>query len=133
MSQYGIKYNGNIDLDKRKVLLNPDGSVSTESSIGVSDGNGTEYLIPTIIDGKRVSEDQARGYFEQTGQHLGSRPTPSNDSGWNQWEKYANDIHLRQKDVYKSPSELYKFGTGNGQKISGLGLSYIKDLLSGSK
>ena len=105
MSQYGIEYNGNIDLDKRQPLYNSDGSVSTESSIGVSDGNGTEYLIPTVIKGQRLSEPDARAWFHKTGEHLGSRPTPKDSNGWNNWEGYANNIHLRQKEVYKGPSD----------------------------
>ncbi len=122
MGKYGIAYNGNIDLDKRQALLNDDGSVSTESSIGISDGNGTEYLIPTIIGGRRVSEPDAQKWFEKTGEHLGKTHTPTGSEGWNAWEKYANNIHLRQSEVYKSPVDTYNLRRGGDVlPTSGLG------------
>lgn len=40
------------------VLRNPDGSVSTESTIGI-EADGKHYVIPTIIDGQRVQPEQA--------------------------------------------------------------------------
>lgn len=71
---------GNIDLSKRPVLKNDDGSVSTIETITVSfepkDKDGKlgkpEFVvIPTIIDGKRVSEEQAVQHYIKTDQHLG--------------------------------------------------------------
>ena len=99
-NEYGINYNGNIDLNNRPILINNDGSVSTESSIGVNDGNGTEYLIPTIIEGQRVSDEAAIDYFNSTNQHLGKIPIPRTTEEWNLWSKYAEDIHKRQSKFY---------------------------------
>lgn len=107
---YGIKYNGNIDLNSRPIIRNKDGSVSTEKSIGVSRGDGTEYLIPTAIKGQIVSASKARNHFHKTGQHLGTRVTPKDDKGWMDWKKYAKDISKRQEQFYK-------------ENKSGLGLS----------
>ena len=109
-STYGIKYNGNIDLNSRPVIRNNDGSVSTERSIGVSRGDGTEYLIPTAIKGQIVTGSKARNHFHKTGQHLGTRVTPKDEKGWNDWNQYAKDISKRQSEFYK-------------ENKSGLGLS----------
>ena len=74
--EYGIRgYNGNINLDKRPVLKNEDGTISTVSSIGIEE-DGQEVLIPTVVfdaDGNaiRLSEDEAIAYYYQTGKHLG--------------------------------------------------------------
>jgi hypothetical protein len=61
---------GNINLSNRPVLRNADGTVSTIESITVG-FNGVQVLIPTIIDGKRVSEKQAIEHYRKTGEHLG--------------------------------------------------------------
>ena len=66
---------GNIDLSYRKILPNPDQSTSSISSMtaGFTDGEGRPFtaLIPTVIDGKRLSPEQAIDYYRKTGQHLG--------------------------------------------------------------
>ena len=66
---------GNIDLKNRKVLNNSDGTYSTESSITISDrgpdGSTVAVNIPTVVDGKRLSERDAEAYYRRTGQHLG--------------------------------------------------------------
>lgn len=73
--QKGLVEPGNIDLTKRKVLDNGDGTISTESSITITetgkDGKDIAVNIPTVIDGKRYSEKEAIDYYLRTGQHLG--------------------------------------------------------------
>lgn len=56
---------------KRRVLKNPDGTSSTESSIGIEE-DGRYINIATVIDGKRYSDDEAvRLYHEGKNQPLG--------------------------------------------------------------
>jgi len=66
---------GNIDLSSRKILINPDGTISSISSMSVgftdSDGKSFTAVIPTVLDGHRVSRQQAIENFRKTGQHLG--------------------------------------------------------------
>lgn len=52
-----------IDLS-RPELPNPDGSYSTEVTIGIEQ-DGIFYNIPTIVKGKRLSDDQAVQAFQQ--------------------------------------------------------------------
>lgn len=47
-----------LNVSQRPAIWNPDGSVSTVSSIGVGDERG-EWVIPTIIGGRRVSNQEA--------------------------------------------------------------------------
>lgn len=51
-----------IDLTRPK-LFNPDGSFSTEETITISDADGTAFNIPTIVNGKRVSDEEAERLF----------------------------------------------------------------------
>ena len=43
----------------RPVLLNPDGSQSTEQTITIQDQTGRWWNLPSIVGGKQVSEDEA--------------------------------------------------------------------------
>lgn len=84
---------GNIDLDNRPVLVWEDGSFSTELSISV-EFDGLEVLLPTIIDGKLVSVEDAIQHFLETGEHLGMF------SSIEECEAFAVELHLRQQAFY---------------------------------
>ena len=65
---------GNIDLNNRKVVHNKDGSISTVKSITVTIDD--EYwLIPTVVNGKIVSEQEAIDYALDHNQYLGKFKT----------------------------------------------------------
>jgi hypothetical protein len=61
----------NIDLSKRPVLKNKDGSVSTVLSKGFDFGDGHETLIPTVVNGKKLTNKEAIDHYKKTGEHLG--------------------------------------------------------------
>lgn len=84
---------GNIDLNDRKVVLNDDGTFSTEESITISEGD-LDVLIPTIVDGKKLKDEEAITHYEKTGEYL-KKGTPE------EVEEYANALHERQAEYYK--------------------------------
>ena len=84
---------GNIDLDNRTVVVNPNGSISTELSFSV-EIDGLEVLLPTVVNGKIVSENEAIEHFFLSGEHLGMFRTPKDA------EVYAYWLHMRQKERY---------------------------------
>ena len=84
---------GNIDLNNRKVVHNRDGSISTERSFSVNI-DGMEVLLPTVINGKIVSEDEAIEHYYKTGEHLGKFKTVK------EAEEYAEKLHNRQDWYY---------------------------------
>ena len=86
---------GNIDLTKRPVVHNPDGSISTVKSMSVNFG-GPEILIPMVSpDGRVLTEDQAVEMYRRTGQHLGMFANPESATA------FAESLHNDQAIMYK--------------------------------
>lgn len=85
---------GNIDLTKRPVVKNPDGSISTVRSISVN-MDGREVLIPTVSDdGKVLTDEQAVDLYKRTGKHLGIFDSPEAATA------YAQTLHEQQAEMY---------------------------------
>lgn len=93
----GLLEEGNIDLNNRPVVRNPDGSVSTVRSMSAN-FDGREVLVPTVSeDGRVISDDDAIRQYIQTGRHLGMFRTPQ------QATSYAEQLHLDQEKQYAGP------------------------------
>ena len=80
---------GNIDLENRPAVKNKDGSISTVRSITVGYDDGI-YVIPTVVDGKVVSDKEAINHFEQTGEYLGRFRTEEEAN------YYAQKLHNKE-------------------------------------
>lgn len=98
IGRYGA---GNIDLNNRIKVPNVDGSYSTEDSFSVNI-DGKEVLLPQIVNGKRVTQDQAIQHYLKTGEHLGKFNTPE------EADTYAQQLHLRQDRRYLRPNRWTK-------------------------
>ena len=66
---------GNIDVENLPTVLNPNGTVSTIRSMSINI-DGKEVLIPTVINGRVVSEEEAIQSYLKTGKHLGIFSSP---------------------------------------------------------
>lgn len=88
----GLVKPGNLDPWNRPILHNPAGGYSTTSSISIGTDQG-EVLIPTVVDGKRLSNQDAIAHFKATGENFGTFASP--DAA----DKYAQELHNRQ-DAY---------------------------------
>ncbi len=87
--------NGNIDLTKRPLVKNADGTVSTVRSMSFNNGRH-EVLIPTVHpSGRIMSDDEAIQHHRQTGEHLGRFSTPEKAT------EYAEKLHGSQESMYK--------------------------------
>ena len=65
---------GNINLKIKKPIKNKDGSISTVRTIGI-EADGMHVNIPTVINGKVVSNKEAVDHYRKSGKHLGKYKT----------------------------------------------------------
>jgi len=100
----GFQAFGNVDPLNRPTLHNPDGSYSTSSRATRYDPrDGTATIFPTVIGGRRLSEDDAWNHYLQTGEHMGKfRIAPPG-----QTKEPPNEAYI--------PSEGYSTGVHNWQ------------------
>lgn len=81
---------GNIDTSKIDPVKNKDGSFSTVRSISINE-DGKEILIPTVINGKVVSDKMAIDHYHKTNQHLGKFDTVEEANA------YAKKLHEEEE------------------------------------
>lgn len=107
---------GNIDLNNRPQVANPEGGTSTVLSMSIGTPQG-EVLIPRVTDdGRILSEKEAIDHFHQTGKHLGIYSSPEEAN------KAAEMIHQDQAKIIERSST-------NKQLPGGLDLETIKRAL----
>lgn len=111
---------GNIELDKRPVVRNEDGSISTIKSISIEE-DGREVLIPTIDEnGKEMTEEESIERYLGTGQHLGKFDSRENATTW------AKNLSERQGKAFKtykgaSPQDITgRLETGKTNPVEGV-------------
>jgi hypothetical protein len=93
----GMLEQGNINLNNRPRVRNPDGTISTVRSTSVNI-DGQEILLPTISDdGHNLTVAEAVRQYKQTGKHLGKFSDPQSAT------EYAQRLHEQQAAALKSP------------------------------
>src|ERR1700733_3556645 len=107
---------GTINLNGRPIINNSDGTISSEVSFSRADDPkhpGKEVLVPLIVNGKKLTQEQAWQHYIETGEHMGIFDTPE------QADAYAQKVHSR------------KLNSNASQKMFVLGHE-VQDLDSGS-
>lgn len=86
---------GNIDVEHRPKVPNPDGGISTVNSMSYENDNGEEVLIPTVSDeGKLMGNHEAMEYWGKKGKYLGKFSNPDDA------DNYARQLHKSQAKYY---------------------------------
>lgn len=88
----GLVKPGNLDLNTRPQVKNPDGSISTVRSITI-DQDGKAILLPTVIGNRVVSARDAVNHYRKTGENLGV--FENSDAA----DAYANALHEQQAQM----------------------------------
>ena len=103
----GLVTPGNIDLSKRPVRENPDGTFSTVVSKSFNI-EGKETLIPTLNPetGKRMSDEEALDYYKKTGQHMGIFSSPEAAT------EYAKRASAEQEKLHQNTMSVEDFMKG---------------------
>lgn len=112
----GMVEPGNINLNGRPVLHNPDGTISSERSFSIGTDKG-ETLIPRIFEGKDHSEQEAIDHYRQTGEHMGIFDSPENA------DAYAERAHSRNLDPNASHSVTMLPNAGTTEDLENQGLA----------
>jgi hypothetical protein len=89
----GLIAPGNIDIANRPVAKNADGSISTVRSMSINE-DGKSILIPTVVGGKVVSNEEAIAHYHKTGENLGVFQTDA------QADAYSQSLHEQQAGMY---------------------------------
>lgn len=129
----GLITAGNINLENRKKLLNSNGTTSSVSTITIGIENGKTALIPTVIDGKRLSNDDAINHFKNTHEHMGIFETRQDADrydevlhkikGWtgkkNIWPKRYQEGHVEEFELSIQASSNLGLGINSTTPIVG--------------
>jgi GH24 family phage-related lysozyme (muramidase) len=118
----GLKTPGNIP-------GKPDGSVGTETAFTIDSKEGA-VLVPSVVDGKRLSEKDAIAHYKQTGEHLGIFETADDARAYTEAARQqqeeaaptytALDVQDRTKLLNNVDSAFSKVKAAAAQKIAGL-------------
>lgn len=105
---------GNIETMNRPVLDNPDGSISTTRSFSV-DIDGQEVLLPSIVNGQQLSQEEAIQHYRNTGENLGKFNTPQ------EADVFAHNLSKQQGIFHQQelpkPGILENLGAAFGNMI----------------
>ena len=111
---------GNLPLDIRYRVKNPDGSISTvrTASIGTDQG---EVVIPTVIDGMVVSVEDAIRHFEQTGENFGTFANIDDANSFAEWLHNQHAAQLACGNIGIQPAGIEELlSADTGRKPAGI-------------
>lgn len=113
----GMVSPGNVELWDRPAYLHDDykktKGYGTTESFSREDEDGKEVLVPQIIDGKRLTQDEAWAHYKKTNEHLGKFDDPDKA------DQYATALHNAQATYVASKGGPEKFVKSDAPVASG--------------
>jgi len=103
---------GNLPLGIRSRVENADGSISTVRTISINTDQG-EVLIPTVVDGKVLSDDEARAHYEKTHEHFGVFASPEQATRYGEW------LHKQHEEELQGEKMTAKTGIAALDELNG--------------
>ncbi len=93
---------GNINLNDRPIVINPDGSISTIYSMSFEDEDGNIVLVPGVRRGldRVMTPDEAWDWYKKTGEYLGKFKTQQ------EADIYAEQLHKEQEKLYSEKTGI---------------------------
>ena len=92
---------GNLPTDIRYRVKNDDGSVSTVRTISIGPDKG-EVVIPTVINGRVVSNDEAIAHYRKTGENFGTFRTIEDANA------FAQALHRQHEQQLSNQRQPYE-------------------------
>lgn len=85
---------GNLPLTIQNRAQNADGSISTVRTISIGTDQG-EVLIPTVVDNKVVSNEEAIKHYKETGENFGTFKTVEDADKYAEWlhNQHAEELN----------------------------------------
>ena len=112
----GMRASPTIDLGRRPVVHNSDGTISTLAPIAIDRG-GAWVLVPTIAtDGSVMSDAEAAANYQRTGQHLGGFDSEAAA------DAYAHQLHRQQEWLHGMDAETARTNAAREAFAGGVAL-----------
>ena len=90
---------GNLPLGIKYKVKNQDGSISTVRTISIG-VDGGEVVIPTVLKGKVVSDEEAIAHYEQTGANFGTFRDPNEAKAFSEWLHNKHEREMRGPETF---------------------------------
>lgn len=112
----GLVKVGNIKIHERPIVKNSDGTMSTVRSISIGTDEG-EVLIPTVVGGKVVSNDEAIAHYKSSGEQLGIFDNEDDANAYAETLHEEQDVEYGNKDMQQ---QLNAMGTTPPLAVDGV-------------
>lgn len=89
---------GNLPLGIRYRVKNPDGSISTVRTMSIGTDGG-EVLIPTVVGGRVVSDEEAIAHFGRTRENFGTFRTPDEATAYAKWLHTQHEAEMARPSI----------------------------------